>query len=97
MGFGLKLRSTLKDEIQVRVRRAAEILHVTPHLSRYPRQLFGGQRQGVAMGRAIVRDPQIFLFDEPLSNLDDQLRVQIRAEIKELHQRLKTTTTKSKP
>ena len=65
---------------------------LTPYLSRYPRQLSGGQRQRVAMGRAIVRDPQVFLFDEPLSNLDAKLRVQMRAEIKELHQRLKTTT-----
>jgi multiple sugar transport system ATP-binding protein len=92
MSFGLKLRNTPKDEIQTRVKRAADILHVAPYLSRYPRQLSGGQRQRVAMGRAIVRDPQVFLFDEPLSNLDAQLRVQMRAEIKELHQRLKTTT-----
>jgi multiple sugar transport system ATP-binding protein len=92
MSFGLKLRNTPKDEIQARVRRAADILHVAPYLTRYPRQLSGGQRQRVAMGRAIVRDPQVFLFDEPLSNLDAQLRVQMRAEIKELHQRLKTTT-----
>jgi multiple sugar transport system ATP-binding protein len=92
MSFGLKLRNTPKAEIQARVRRAAEILHVSPYLSRYPRQLSGGQRQRVAMGRAIVRDPQVFLFDEPLSNLDAKLRVQMRAEIKELHQRLKTTT-----
>ena len=92
MSFGLKLRRTAKAEIEARVRRAAEILHVTPYLSRYPRQLSGGQRQRVAMGRAIVRDPQVFLFDEPLSNLDAKLRVQMRAEIKELHQRLKTTT-----
>ena len=63
-----------------------------PYLDRYPRQLSGGQRQRVAMGRAIVRDPQVFLFDEPLSNLDAKLRVQMRTEIKELHQRLKTTT-----
>ena len=74
------------------MRRAAEILDVVPLLGRYPRQLSGGQRQRVAMGRAIVRDPQVFLFDEPLSNLDAKLRVQMRAEIKELHQRLKTTT-----
>src|SRR5580700_6011854 len=92
MSFGLKLRNTPKDEIQARVKRAADILHVVPYLSRYPRQLSGGQRQRVAMGRAIVRDPQVFLFDEPLSKLDAQLRVQMRAEIKELHQRLKTTT-----
>ena len=74
------------------MRRAAEILDVSPFLARYPRQLSGGQRQRVAMGRAIVRDPQVFLFDEPLSNLDAKLRVQMRGEIKELHQRLKTTT-----
>src|SRR6201994_1572712 len=92
MSFGLKLRNTPKDDIQTRVKRAADILHVAPYLSRYPRQLSGGQRQRVAMGRAIVRDPQVFLFDDPLSNLDAQLRVQMRAEIKELHQRLKTTT-----
>ena len=92
MGFGLKLRRASKSEIETRVRRAAEILDVAPLLDRYPRQLSGGQRQRVAMGRAIVRDPQVFLFDEPLSNLDAKLRVQMRAEIKELHQRLKTTT-----
>jgi len=92
MGFALKLRGAPKGEIESRVRRAAEILDVVPLLSRYPRQLSGGQRQRVAMGRAIVRDPQVFLFDEPLSNLDAKLRVQMRAEIKELHQRLKTTT-----
>jgi multiple sugar transport system ATP-binding protein len=74
------------------VARAAEILALTPLLDRYPRQLSGGQRQRVAMGRAIVRDPQVFLFDEPLSNLDAKLRVAMRTEIKELHQRLKTTT-----
>ena len=74
------------------VQPAAEILGLTSLLDRYPRQLSGGQRQRVAMGRAIVRDPQVFLFDEPLSNLDAKLRVQMRAEIKELHQRLKTTT-----
>jgi multiple sugar transport system ATP-binding protein len=92
MGFGLKLRRAPKSEIEARVRRAAEILDVVSLLDRYPRQLSGGQRQRVAMGRAIVRDPQVFLFDEPLSNLDAKLRVQMRAEIKELHQRLKTTT-----
>jgi multiple sugar transport system ATP-binding protein len=91
MSFSLKLRHTSRDEIKARVRRAAEILDVVPYLSRYPRQLSGGQRQRVAMGRAIVRYPQVFLFDEPLSNLDAKLRVQMRAEIKELHQRLKTT------
>ncbi len=72
--------------------KAADILGLRPYLQRYPRQLSGGQRQRVAMGRAIVRDPQVFLFDEPLSNLDAKLRVQMRTEIKELHQRLKTTT-----
>ena len=92
MGFALKLRKTPKDEIDARVKRAAEILDLVPYLNRYPRQLSGGQRQRVAMGRAIVRAPQVFLFDEPLSNLDAKLRVQMRAEIKELHQRLKTTT-----
>jgi multiple sugar transport system ATP-binding protein len=92
MGFSLKLRGASSDEISKGVNRAAEILALTPLLERYPRQLSGGQRQRVAMGRAIVRDPQVFLFDEPLSNLDAKLRVAMRAEIKELHQRLKTTT-----
>src|SRR3984893_15432401 len=92
MGFSLKLRGANPDEIKKGVARAAEVLALTPLLDRYPRQLSGGQRQRVARGRAIVRDPQVFLFDEPLSNLDAQLRVQMRAEIKELHQRLKTTT-----
>jgi len=92
MGFSLKLRRTDKRLIQERVNNAAEILGLIPFLSRYPRQLSGGQRQRVAMGRAIVRDPQVFLFDEPLSNLDAKLRVAMRAEIKELHQRLQTTT-----
>jgi multiple sugar transport system ATP-binding protein len=92
MGFSLKLRGAPGQEIEARVRRAAEILGLTHLLARYPRQLSGGQRQRVAMGRAIVRDPQVFLFDEPLSNLDAKLRVQMRTEIKELHQRLKTTT-----
>jgi multiple sugar transport system ATP-binding protein len=92
MGFSLKLRRAPKTEIETRVKRAAEILGLQPLLERYPRQLSGGQRQRVAMGRAIVRDPQVFLFDEPLSNLDAKLRVAMRTEIKELHQRLKTTT-----
>jgi multiple sugar transport system ATP-binding protein len=92
MGFSLRLRGAAKSEIDARVNRAAEILSLTPYLARYPRQLSGGQRQRVAMGRAIVRDPQVFLFDEPLSNLDAKLRVAMRTEIKELHQRLKTTT-----
>jgi multiple sugar transport system ATP-binding protein len=92
MGFALQMRRTAKSEIDARVKRAAEILDLVPYLARYPRQLSGGQRQRVAMGRAIVRDPSVFLFDEPLSNLDAKLRVQMRAEIKELHQRLKTTT-----
>jgi multiple sugar transport system ATP-binding protein len=92
MGFSLKLRKAPQTEIDSRVKRAAEILNLIPLLDRFPRQLSGGQRQRVAMGRAIVRDPQVFLFDEPLSNLDAKLRVAMRAEIKELHQRLKTTT-----
>ena len=92
MGFSLKLRGAKAADIAVGVKRAAEILALTPLLDRYPRQLSGGQRQRVAMGRAIVRDPQVFLFDEPLSNLDAKLRVAMRTEIKELHQRLKTTT-----
>src|SRR5919202_1027033 len=92
MAFSLKLRRAPQAEIDSGVQRAAEILGLTKLLDRYPRQLSGGQRQRVAMGRAIVRDPQVFLFDEPLSNLDAKLRVQMRTEIKELHQRLKTTT-----
>ena len=92
MVFALKLRKTDKAIVQERLKTAADILGLTPYLKRYPRQLSGGQRQRVAMGRAIVRDPQVFLFDEPLSNLDAKLRVQMRKEIKELHQRLKTTT-----
>ena len=92
MGFSLALRGETKAVIAERVRAAAEILDLAPYLERYPRQLSGGQRQRVAMGRAIVRNPQVFLFDEPLSNLDAKLRVAMRTEIKELHQRLKTTT-----
>ncbi|MBL0403197.1 sn-glycerol-3-phosphate ABC transporter ATP-binding protein UgpC [Microvirga aerilata] len=92
MAFSLKLKGVSQAEQKKRVGDAAASLGLTPLLDRYPRQLSGGQRQRVAMGRAIVRDPQVFLFDEPLSNLDAKLRVQMRAEIKELHQRLKTTT-----
>src|SRR6266853_5668868 len=92
MAFSLKLRGAPQTEIDARVKRAADILGLGPYLERFPRQLSGGQRQRVAMGRAIVRDPQVFLFDEPLSNLDAKLRVAMRTEIKELHQRLKTTT-----
>ncbi len=92
MAFSLLLAKAPKQVIDEKVGRAAAILGLTPYLARYPRQLSGGQRQRVAMGRAIVRDPQVFLFDEPLSNLDAKLRVAMRAEIKDLHQRLKTTT-----
>jgi multiple sugar transport system ATP-binding protein len=92
MGFSLKLRGIATKLISERVHKAADILGLGALLERYPRQLSGGQRQRVAMGRAIVRDPQVFLFDEPLSNLDAKLRVAMRTEIKELHQRLKTTT-----
>jgi multiple sugar transport system ATP-binding protein len=92
MGFALKLKGQDKATIRKRVGEAAGILALEPLLHRLPRQLSGGQRQRVAMGRAIVRHPQVFLFDEPLSNLDANLRVTMRAEIKELHQRLKTTT-----
>ena len=92
MAFSMKLRGAPQKEIDERVNRAAAILGLSQLLQRYPRQLSGGQRQRVAMGRAIVRDPRVFLFDEPLSNLDAKLRVQMRTEIKELHQRLKTTT-----
>jgi multiple sugar transport system ATP-binding protein len=92
MSFALMLARQSKKDIEARVSRAADILGLGAYLDRYPRQLSGGQRQRVAMGRAIVRDPQVFLFDEPLSNLDAKLRVQMRTEIKELHQRLKTTS-----
>ena len=92
MAFSMKLARAPAAEINQRVQKAAQILGLGALLDRYPRQLSGGQRQRVAMGRAIVRDPQVFLFDEPLSNLDAQLRVQMRTEIRELHQRLKTTS-----
>ena len=92
MGFSLKLQRVAKDEINKRVANAASILGLEPYLKRYPRHLSGGQRQRVAMGRAIVRNPSVFLFDEPLSNLDAKLRVAMRSEIKQNHQRLKTTT-----
>jgi|TARA_R110000868_G_scaffold46685_11_gene154013 multiple sugar transport system ATP-binding protein len=91
MAFSLKLAKRPKAEIEQKVNAAAEILGLKPLLKRRPAHLSGGQRQRVAMGRAIVRDPKVFLFDEPLSNLDAQLRVQMRTEIKDLHRRLKTT------
>src|SRR5512146_423135 len=91
MAFGLKLRKVSKDEIKRRVEEAAQILGIEGLLKRKPRELSGGQRQRVAVGRAIVREPKVFLFDEPLSNLDAKLRVQTRAEISKLHQRLQTT------
>ncbi len=92
MAFSLTINKTPEEEKKSRVRRAAEILGLGPLLERYPRQLSGGQRQRVAMGRSIVRNPRVFLFDEPLSNLDAKLRVAMRAEIKGLHKRLGTTT-----
>jgi multiple sugar transport system ATP-binding protein len=92
LGFGLKIRRTSKDEARRRVREAAKILGLEPLLQRRPAALSGGQRQRVAMGRAMVRVPQAFLMDEPLSNLDAKLRVQMRAELAKLHERLKTTT-----
>jgi multiple sugar transport system ATP-binding protein len=92
MSFGLRLRKFPKEEIKKRVDNAARILDITELLDRKPKALSGGQRQRVAMGRAIVRDPKVFLFDEPLSNLDAKLRVQMRTEIKRVHQMVKTTT-----
>jgi multiple sugar transport system ATP-binding protein len=92
MAFSMKLAKAPRAVMEAEVGRAAKILGLESFLDRYPRQLSGGQRQRVAMGRAIVRNPQVFLFDEPLSNLDAKLRVQMRSEIKELHQRLKVTT-----
>ena len=92
LGFGLRLRKTPKAEQQARVEDAAKILGLDPLMHRKPAELSGGQRQSVAMGRAMVREPQAFLMDEPLSNLDAKLRVQMRAELSRLHDRLKTTT-----
>jgi multiple sugar transport system ATP-binding protein len=91
MAFGLKMRKFARPEIERRVREAADILGIGDYLQRKPRQLSGGQRQRVALGRAIVRHPQVFLFDEPLSNLDAKLRVQMRVELKKIHDRLGTT------
>ncbi|GAA4022699.1 ABC transporter ATP-binding protein [Deinococcus rubellus] len=91
MAFGLKLRKTPKDEIDKRVRDAAKILQIEHLLGRKPKELSGGQRQRVAMGRAIVREPKVFLMDEPLSNLDAKLRVEVRSQISQIHQRLGTT------
>jgi multiple sugar transport system ATP-binding protein len=91
IAFGLKMRKMKPDKIEKKVKEAAEILNLTELLERKPKQLSGGQRQRVALGRAIVREPKVFLMDEPLSNLDAKLRVQMRSEIKKLHQKLQTT------
>ena len=91
IAFPLKMRNFKKDEIDKKVKEAAEILNLTEYLNRKPKQLSGGQRQRVALGRAIVRQPKVFLMDEPLSNLDAKLRVQMRSEIKKLHEKLQTT------
>ena len=92
MGFSLKMAGNSRKEIEAKVAEAADILELTPYLQRKPAELSGGQRQRVAMGRAIVRNPAVFLFDEPLSNLDAQLRTQMRIELKKLHLKMKTTT-----
>jgi multiple sugar transport system ATP-binding protein len=92
MGFSLRMMRVEKSAIRARVSEVASILGLTDYLDRFPKHLSGGQRQRVAMGRAIVRNPEVFLFDEPLSNLDAKLRVQMRSEIKQNHQRLRTTT-----
>lgn len=92
MAYGLRIRKMPKEEIEKRVQNAAKILELTEFLHRKPRQLSGGQRQRVAMGRCIVREPKVFLFDEPLSNLDAKLRVQMRLEIRKLHEDLKITS-----
>ena len=92
MAFSLKMAKLAKEEIRQKVEKAADILELTPYLQRKPAALSGGQRQRVAMGRAIVRSPSVFLFDEPLSNLDAQLRTQMRMELKKMHLKMKTTT-----